>query len=72
MFQSTDKQRILFISLPVFPEASIDYWIDDLELIDYEALVVEVATAFTEYGFTVMVKDHLLQFGFRRLINGAA
>ena len=66
VLQSTDKQRILFISLPVFPEASIDYWIDDLELIDYEALVVEVATAFTEYGFTVMVKDHPLQFGFRQ------
>jgi len=66
VLQGTDKQRIMFIGLPLFPEASIDYWIDDLKLIDYEALVVEVARAFAEYGFTVMVKDHPLQFGFRQ------
>lgn len=66
VLQRTDKQRVLFIGLPLFPEASIDYWIDDLQLIAYEALVVEVAKAFAEYGFAVMVKDHPLQFGFRQ------
>lgn len=58
-------KRVLF-GLQLFPEASIDYWIRNAELIDHENLVVEAATAFSNAGYLVLVKDHPLQFGFRQ------
>ncbi len=60
------KDRRLFIGLALFPEASIDYWIHDLKLIEYEDVIVEMATAFSDAGYLVLVKDHPLQFGFRQ------
>lgn len=60
------EKRVLF-GLQLFPEASIDYWIHDLKLIEHEDLVVEAAEAFSKAGYTVLVKDHPLQFGFRQL-----
>ena len=59
------QQRALF-GLQLFPEASLDYWIDNPALIGNEALVVRAAKAFSDAGFVVMVKDHPLQFGFRQ------
>ena len=58
-------KRVLF-GLQLFPEASIDYWIRNFELIQHESLVVEAATAFSKAGYLVLVKDHPLQFGFRQ------
>jgi hypothetical protein len=59
------NRRILF-GLQLFPEASIDYWIEPIELIEHENLVVRAARAFSAAGFLVIVKDHPLQFGFRQ------
>jgi hypothetical protein len=59
------SRRVLF-GLQLFPEASIDYWIDNLDLVANEALVVEAAQAYAGSGYLVLVKDHPLQFGFRR------
>jgi hypothetical protein len=56
----------VFLGLQVFPEASIDYWIEDLDLIGHENFIVEIARLCTEAGLQVVVKDHPLQFGFRR------
>lgn len=58
-------KRVLF-GLQLFPEASIDYWLRNAELIDHEDLVVEAASAFSKAGYLVLVKDHPLQFGFRQ------
>ena len=60
------KEKRIFFGLQLFPEASIDYWISNIELIEYENLVVDAARAFSEAGFLVLVKDHPLQFGFRQ------
>lgn len=60
-----DQEKRIFFGLQLFPEASIDYWIQPLELIDHENLVVEAVQAFSEAGYLVLVKDHPLQFGFR-------
>lgn len=59
-------EKRVFFGLQLFPEASIDYWIPDLELIKHEDLLVDAATAFSEAGYLVLVKDHPLQFGFRQ------
>jgi hypothetical protein len=57
--------RVMF-GLQLFPEASIDYWLRNVALIDHENLVVEAARSFSEQGFLVLVKDHPSQFGFRQ------
>lgn len=61
----SQDRRVMF-GLQLFPEASIDYWIDPIELIEHEHLVVEAAAAFSDAGFLILVKDHPLQFGFRQ------
>ena len=65
------KEKRIFFGLQLFPEASIDYWIHDLELIKYENLIFETAQAFSKAQYLVLIKDHPLQFGFRQvgLIN---
>lgn len=64
---SFPKKRRIAMPLALFPEASIDYWVRDLGLVDYENMLVEVAQAYSDAGFMVLVKDHPLQFGFRQL-----
>lgn len=58
--------RRVFIGLQLFPEASIDYWLANIRLLDYENLVVSAAKAFSDSGYLVLVKDHPSQFGFRQ------
>jgi len=60
------KSRRVFIGLQLFPEASIDYWLANINLIDYENLLVRVARAYSKQGYLVLVKDHPSQFGFRQ------
>jgi hypothetical protein len=60
------RERRVMFALQLFPEASIDYWLRNVALIDHENLVVEAAAAFSNAGFQVLVKDHPLQFGFRQ------
>jgi hypothetical protein len=60
------RERRIFFALQLFPEASIDYFLDDVELIDYEDILVEAAQAFSAAGYLILIKDHPLQFGFRQ------
>ncbi len=64
--EAVEEDKRVFLGLSVFPEASIDYWIDDLKIIEYENLMVNIATELSNNGFTLFVKDHPLQFGFRQ------
>lgn len=60
------QSRRVFFGLQLFPEASIDYWLANIRLLDYENLVVRAARAFSDAGYLVLVKDHPSQFGFRQ------
>lgn len=59
------ERRVLF-GLQLFPEASIDYWVEELDLLRHEDMLVEIARRLTGAGFMIVVKDHPLQFGFRQ------
>ncbi|MFK7837578.1 MAG: hypothetical protein AB8B60_15315 [Sulfitobacter sp.] len=61
------EDKRLFIALQLFPEASIDYWVRDLGIVDYENTLVEIAQTFSAAGYAVVVKDHPQQFGFRQI-----
>lgn len=56
----------VFIGLQLFPEASLDYWLEDPSLRDHDRVIVELADALGAAGYHVLVKDHPLQFGFRQ------
>lgn len=60
------KDRRVLFGLQMFPEAAIDYWIDDLRLIRQEDMLLELARNLSNAGFQIVVKDHPLQFGFRQ------
>jgi hypothetical protein len=60
------QSRRIFFGLQLFPEASIDYWLANVQLLDYDNLVVQAAKSFSDAGFLVLVKDHPSQFGFRQ------
>lgn len=60
------KARRVLFGLQVFPEAAIDYWIDDLRLIRQEDMLLDLARRLSAAGFVIAVKDHPLQFGFRQ------
>lgn len=59
-------ERRVFVALQYNPEASTDYWVRDVGLIDPRVVVPRLARALSEAGFTVFVKDHPNMFGFRR------
>ena len=58
--------KTVLFGLTVFPEASIDYWVKQLDLIKYEEMMLEAAQVFSRAGYLVLVKDHPQQFGFRK------
>lgn len=60
------KERRVLFGLQLFPEAAIDYWIENLDLVRHEDMLVEAARGLTAAGYQVVVKDHPLQFGFRQ------
>lgn len=65
--EAIPRDKRVFMALQLFPEASIDYWIRNPRLIDYEPLLLRAARAFSDAGFSILVKDHPLQFGFRQI-----
>jgi hypothetical protein len=67
LLERTPRERRIFFGLQLFPEASIDYWIANHELIDHDECVIDAARAFSESGYIVLVKDHPLQFGYRQV-----
>jgi hypothetical protein len=59
------ERRVLF-GLQLIPEAAIDYWLEDLDLLRHEDMLVDLAGRLAAAGYQVVVKDHPLQFGFRQ------
>lgn len=63
---ATPRNRRVFLGLQLLPEASLDYWLKDLSLLDNEQLMLDICDTLGKAGFTVFVKDHPQQFGFRK------
>jgi hypothetical protein len=65
--QVVSPEKRIFVGLQVNPEATIDYWVPDLELIDYHKSLLRFVDRVSNAGFTVFVKDHPVMFGHRRI-----
>lgn len=63
---TTPRDKRVFIGLQLLPEASLDYWLDDVSLLNNEEAILHICQVLGQAGFTVFVKDHPLQFGFRK------
>jgi hypothetical protein len=57
--------RRVFIGLQVNPEATIDYYVSNLDLIQYENVLQLIVDRWTRAGLLLFVKDHPNMFGFR-------
>ena len=63
---SIDKEKkTIFFPLQHFPEATIDYWVDDLRLINYTNFVTMVLSKLSS-EFNVLVKEHPGVWGYRK------
>jgi hypothetical protein len=67
IFDGIPERRRVFLGLQATPEASVDYWVKPLDLIQHEAFFVRAAEALSAAGYRVFIKDHPSQFGFRRI-----
>lgn len=66
LLAATPRDKRIFIGLQLLPEASLDYWLNDLSLLDNEDVTLNICQVLSQAGFTLFVKDHPLQFGFRK------
>jgi len=64
--ENTVAEKRVFLGLQVFPESSIDYWIQDTKLIRHESALPAMVEELAEAGYRIFIKDHPNQFGFRR------
>jgi hypothetical protein len=60
------RERRVFLGLQLFPEASIDYWLESHDMLAHDNVVVRYCEVLGEAGYRIFVKDHPLQFGFRQ------
>jgi len=64
IIKKQDKTNVI-IPLQLYPEASIDYWVRDMGIVDYENFLIHVIQSFSKLGYNIFLKDHPLQFGYR-------
>jgi hypothetical protein len=58
-------RRVVFVPLQHCNEATIDYWCSNIEVIDYQRVLLEVLRQLS-LNFSVIVKEHPGVLGFRR------
>lgn len=61
------EETRVFLGLQLFPEASLDYWLENVELLRHDEVIVRICRVLQGAGYHIFVKDHPLQFGFRQL-----
>ncbi len=64
IIKQKDKTNVI-IALQLYPEASIDYWVRNMGIVDYENFLIHVIKSFSNLGYNIFLKDHPLQFGYR-------
>ena len=60
------RERRVFLGLQLFPEASMDYWLQSRDMLAHDEVVLRYCEVLGEAGYRIFVKDHPLQFGFRQ------
>lgn len=58
------RRPIVYMPLSYFPEATIDYWVEDTRAISYEDLILDIISRLEERHI-VLVKEHIHMMGAR-------
>ena len=66
-FDRTPEDRRIFIGLQVNPESTIDYYVRNLELAQYETVLFRIVDVLTAAGYRIFLKDHPNMFGRRSI-----
>ena len=66
ILEAVPKNRRVFCGLQLFPEASLDYWLNSLDMLAHDDVIVRYCEVLGNAGYHVFIKDHPLQFGFRQ------
>lgn len=59
-------KKNIFIALQVNPESTIDYYVKDLQLIEYENVIIKMLDHFSKSDYRIFIKDHPNMFGRRK------
>ena len=63
LLQQTSKP-IVYIPLQMIPEATVDYWCENLHAVDYDAYLLRLAVHLKN-DFTLLIKEHPNVLGYR-------
>lgn len=58
------EKPVIYVPLQMFPEATIDYWCEDLEAVNYHAYLLRLLEHLGHH-FTLLVKEHPNVLGYR-------
>jgi hypothetical protein len=64
--EQVSREKRVFLGLQLFPEASMDYWLESKDMLAHDDVVVRYCKVLGQAGYHIFVKDHPLQFGFRQ------
>lgn len=62
--KSESARRVVYLPLAYFPESTVDYWVRDRRILDYERVTLETIRALARRHI-VIVKEHLHMMGGR-------
>lgn len=58
------NQAVIYVPLQMFPEATVDYWCEDKDLIDYDNILLEFIEKHSS-NFNFLIKEHPNVLGYR-------
>lgn len=58
-----EKSKIIYIPLQMIPEATVDYWCDSVEVINYDEVLIDFIESHKELHF--LIKEHPNVIGYR-------
>jgi len=58
------EKPVIYVPLQMFPEATVDYWCEDLEAVNYHAYLLRLLEHLGHH-FTLLVKEHPNVLGYR-------
>lgn len=56
--KANESKPKVFVPLQFIPEATVDYWCPNVEMIDYAKILMEAVNTFADKGFLILVKEH--------------
>jgi hypothetical protein len=62
---SRSKRPVIFIPLQHVPEATVDYWAEDIEMVEYQDKLIALISSLSS-KFQILIKEHPGVWGFRK------